>query len=113
MSASVFLYLSSHWYLYLGLHNTLKVSFGHDQTKSTYVEQAFLRLVLPLHGRVYHRSKLDPSLWKRNSKGSKHHVAVLQEQTKYDLSTKETAATHALNGNLSKHLPSNLKTISK
>jgi len=33
------------------------------------------------------------AFWKRNSEGSKHHVAVLQEQTKYDLSTKETAAT--------------------
>ena len=65
MSASVFLYLSSHWYLDLGLHNALvpqKISFGHGQTTSTYVEQAFLQLVLPLDGRVYYRSKLDPSL---------------------------------------------------
>jgi hypothetical protein len=65
MSVSVFLYLSSHWYLDLGFHNTLvplKVSFGHGQTTSTYIEQAFLQLVLPLDGHAYYRSKLGPSL---------------------------------------------------
>jgi hypothetical protein len=31
-------------------------------------------------------------------------VAVLQGQTKYDISTKETAATNALTGNLSKRI---------
>ena len=64
MSASVFLYLSSHWYLDLGLHNALvpQKIFGYGQTTSTYVEQAFLWLVLPLDGRVYHCSELGPSL---------------------------------------------------
>jgi hypothetical protein len=42
----VFLSLSSHYYLDLELYNALvplKVSFGHGQTTSTDVGQAFLR----------------------------------------------------------------------
>jgi hypothetical protein len=74
MSASVFLYLSSHWYLELGFHNALvplKVSFGHGQTTSAYVEQAFLQLVLPLDGHVYHCSEFMQSLCDHKSIATK------------------------------------------
>ena len=50
MSISVYLYISSHYQLVLVLHNALlplEVSFGHGQTTSTDVGQAFLQLVLP------------------------------------------------------------------
>jgi hypothetical protein len=61
MSISVFLCLSSYYYLGLELRNALvplKVSFGHDQTTSTDVGQAFLRYVLPLDDHEYHHSAL-------------------------------------------------------
>ena len=65
MSISVFLYLSSYYWLDLGLHNALvhlEVSFGHDQITSIDVGQVFLQLVLPLGDHVYHHSKLGPFL---------------------------------------------------
>ena len=39
-----------------------EVSFGHGQTTTTDVGQAFLQLVLPLGDNVYHRSELGPFL---------------------------------------------------
>ena len=70
MSISILLYLSSYYQLGLGLHNALvplEVFFGHSQTTSTDVGQAFLQLVLPLGDHVYHRSELGPFQCDRKS----------------------------------------------